>query len=352
MTPTHPPAPSGQAPHPVPRGDRRGMAPLSGQGAGGPAGVGGLLPTPQEAVDQSRPRPRFPLMPVMLVGGVAIMVGLLMGDAPSDAGKLAQRGLAYLIPLVLLGLAVAWGGYMSRQLRDEEEAVCQIEDAVRLRTYEPMIWTLAGLLSRPMLSPLARARALFAYVGAMVKFGRFEEAALAVDLMLDEGVPVGMVGSLRGARAYAMLREDRLFDADRALTDIKKMGRDGPMGALLALSEQYRDVRTGHADDVLEKHSARRTLVAGHISTRVADLDALAAWAALRLGQRELASALWRRATTVGQASELTERYPELSSVAGELSPTPLPAELVTAPAMSSLSLPGSPVPHMTGGWR
>lgn len=294
---------------------------------------GSMLPTPEDALLRSRLRPRFPLLPVAVVGGAAVMGGLMLGEAPTDAARLFQKALALFVPLGVLAVAIGWGAFLSRQLKEEERAVAAVEEAVRMRQFESAVWGLSGVLAKPMLSPLARVRALFAYVGALVRFGRFDEAVTAVDELLEEGVPSAMVAPLRGAKAFALLREDRLADADRAVTDLKKLGRDGPAGAVLALAEHYREVRTGHVAEVLEHHETRRKLIAQHFTSRVADADALAAWAAYQLGNISLAGKFWQRATTVGNVTELLERFPELSKLTSAIAPAPLPPELVAAPS-------------------
>lgn len=295
-----------------------------------------LLPPPEQALLASAPRPRFPLVPMLMVGAIAVGGGLLLSNPPDDTARMAQLLFSTMIVVGAVGVATVWGAYMARRLRDEDAAVGRAEAAIMLRRHDAATWELAALVGAPMLSPLARARALAAYVTMLARTGRHDEAVRATDALLAEGVPDAMVPALRAVRTIALLRDDRLIDADRAINDLRKLGRDGQPGAFLALVEAYRDVRTGHGDDVLSHHTRRRALVRDALGTRVADLDALAAWAALRHGDEPGAAALWRRATVVRPAPELIWLYPELAEVAARLAPPNSPQELAVAPQGAS----------------
>lgn len=292
------------------------------------------LPSPEQVLATSAVRPRMPLVPVLLVAAVATAIGFWGTEATGEPARLARALMAILVPAGLLAAAGAIGSGLARRLRREQEVVEQADTLLRARRYDAVVWTVLPLLESPMLSPLQRARALGLYVAVLPRFGRYDQAAHMVELMLQDGVPVGMVGPLRTARIYSLLREDRLVDADRAITELKRSGREGFTGALLALAEAYRDVRTGHGPDLLVAHAGRRQIVASELGPRVADLYALAAWAALRTGDENGAARFWRRATLVGSADELCERYPEVAGIAARLPVEPVPVELGVAGAM------------------
>lgn len=298
-----------------------------------PPPTGVVLPSYEEVMAASAVRPRMPVLPILAIITVVMVASAFVSDPTVPAARMAQWALAIMFPLVTGAAAVGWGAYQAGRLRDEEAAVEQIEGAVRMRRFDMASWQLLAVLSHPMLSPMNRARALGAFLTTLARIGRFDESALMVDAMLAEGVPMGMVAPLRAVKAYVLLREDRLVDADRAVTDIRKMGRDGFSGAVLALAETYREVRTGHTEDLLAAHDKRRIAVAEELGHRVSDLDALAAWAAMTRKDDNLAKRLWRRATIVGQIGELVDRYPELKEVASRFTASPVPAELIGATA-------------------
>jgi hypothetical protein len=307
-----------------------GFSPASLQ-AGTPA-----LPTPDQALLSSRPRPRFPLLPMAVIASTAMIGGLILAEARDDSTRLIQWGLVILILGGVLGMAVWWGSAIAAALQKEDREVTRLEEAIRLKHFEAASWLLAILLSKPMLSPIHRLRALLGYVAMLVRAGRFEDVSLATQIMLSEGVTEPMVAPLRAANAFALLRDDRLVDAHRAIGDVRKLGRDGAAGGLYALLEMYRDVRTGHTAEVIEIHTSRRSEIASALGTRVADADALVAWAHLRLGDIASAERMWRRATLLAQPADLVERYPELKEAASILIPEPVPPEAV-APAVGGV---------------
>lgn len=286
------------------------------------------LPSPEQLLASSAVRPRLPIVPVLMVAAVATAIGLWQTSAPTQGAEAARAVLAMVVPLGLLGIAVAVGSSMRRRILREQQTVEEAEGSIRFRRYDRALWLLLGVLSGAMISPFQRARALGMYVAVLGRLGRHEQTVKLVEMMLEEGVLLSTVPALRTVRIHALLREDRLVDADRAITELKRSGREGHTGALLALAEAYRDVRTGHGGDLLEAHDRRRAVVASEIGTRVADLYALAAWAARRGGDIDKARQFWRRATLLGIERELVERYPELSDVARELPAEPLPPEL------------------------
>jgi len=74
---------------------------------------------------------------------------------------------------------------------------------------------------------------------------QFYEAIAVQDHLLQEGlVDVTGAAVLRMGRAMAMLREDRLFDADRAINELRRGPAAGSAGVTLIAI--YRDVQPGH----------------------------------------------------------------------------------------------------------
>jgi hypothetical protein len=322
----------------------------------------GLLPTVADAMTRSALRARFPVGPLLTVAAIAVAVGSVVsqvegttsgGSTDASAGTLTvlRWVVSLLLILMLMTFASIWGGQIARRVRDEERQVDAAELALRLGQFDPAAIAVSKALSMPMLSPLNRVRALGVYVGLLSRFGRYEDVAHAVEAVLADGVPVSMVAPLRAARVYAMLRDDRLVDADRALTELRRMSAGSWAGdqhgddamddagetlgarakALAMLAEAYREVRTGHADDLLARHAQRRPVVVSHLASRVADLDAMVAWAALRMGDESRAEGLWKLATTLTPGEELVRRYPELSDVARRFWSAPIPPEATSS---------------------
>src|SRR6476469_6385661 len=125
-----------------------------------------------------------------------------------------------------------------------------------------------------------------------------------------------------------MLREDHLFDADRAIADLRRSTRrseeseqsDASSGpgleyAGLALIEIYRDVKTGHPDEAIELFNAKLPILRQQLGHRVGDAYALAARAYDLLGRRDEAQDAYEKATSLSAGSELLRRYPEVAAL-------------------------------------
>ncbi len=127
-------------------------------------------------------------------------------------------------------------------------------------------------------------------------------------------------------RAMALLRDDALLDADRAISDLRRRGprASGP----LALIEIYRDVKTGHPAEAIDALRRAAGRAPAHLGHRVADAHALVARAYDLLGRDAEAAAAYGRATALAPAAELHRRYPELDPLRGKYPPTPAPQEV------------------------
>ena len=102
---------------------------------------------------------------------------------------------------------------------------------------------------------------------------------------------------------------------------------------MLALTESHRELRTGHADDLLAAYPERRRLVARVMGTKVAYLDALTAAASYDKGDTDAARRRFARATAVLPLPVLLDAYPELARLTPDLPTTPVPLELLGRPA-------------------
>lgn len=264
-----------------------------------------------------------PVGRLLLVGvGVAVALRLVV---PAAIGQ-SLSALALLGTLVSV-IAVSASAY--RGLVAEQQQVQQAEDLVQLRRWQEAATLLDRLLSRPTRSPIARWRALVMLSAVLMRYHRFEDAIAVHDVLLEGQVldPRGDYG-LRVARAMALLRVDRLYDADRAINELRRMTvrsdeRRRPEGiggwlpaaadsAGLALVEMYRDVKTGHPQEALDVFRDALPALRRQLGVQAGQAYALAARAAELLGREEDARRWWLDATTLVPAEELTRRYAEI----------------------------------------
>jgi tetratricopeptide (TPR) repeat protein len=145
-------------------------------------------------------------------------------------------------------------------------------------------------------------------------------------LLIDGGlVDSGGAAALRLGRTMAMLQEDHLFDADRAISELRRGPAAG--SAALALVEIYRDVKTGHPNEALDLFQEKQLLLRDQLGHRMADAYALVARACDLLGNASEAADYFRKATLLAPAGELYRRYPEVQKLEGRYSPAPAPPE-------------------------
>jgi hypothetical protein len=135
----------------------------------------------------------------------------------------------------------------------------------------------------------------------------------------------GTQQALRIGRAMAMLREDHLFDADRAIAELRRGGGDDSAG--LALVELYRDVKTGHPTEAIELFHQRRESMRNQLGHRFADAYVLVARAYDLLGRESEARNAYHNATVLAPATELSRRYPETAGLLEKYGATPAPPE-------------------------
>lgn len=291
------------------------------------------LPTPEEALSRTMVRPRFPVLAVVILLGATVGAGLLMAPATGGLAQVMQRTIALLVPLGALAYAMFWSAQMAAEFRREAREVRAASEAESLGRQQEVELLLCKLLSGPMLSPLHRVDVLWLYIAALHKRGRFADVCVTAERMLAEGVPASMVAALRGARAHALLREDQLVDADRALTELRRedVAGDGVAETLYRLLGMLRDVSNGHPEEALSTYREYRDTSLALMGSRASSADALAAAAAHALGRREEAQAYWYRATVLESAGELVAKYPVVRGVSEAYEATPVPAEVAAA---------------------
>jgi len=263
-----------------------------------------------------------------LLFGVGLAVALPL-VAPGVLGQTlsALALLGTLVAIIVLS-AGAYRGFMA-----EQRLVQHAEDLVQLRRWQEAAMLLEALMSRPMRSPVARWRAMVMLSAVLMRYHRFEDAITVHDELLSEHAldSHGEYG-IRVARAMAMLRLDRLYDADRAIGELRRMTvrsderrRPEEVGgwlpaaadsAGLALVEMYRDVKTGHPREALDLFRDALPTLRRQLGVQSGQAFALAARAAELLGREDDAARLWRDATTLVPAAELLRRYTEIGSLA------------------------------------
>jgi len=126
----------------------------------------------------------------------------------------------------------------------------------------------------------------------------------------------------------ALLREDRLLDADRAIMELRR-SPPAANSAGLALVEIYRDVKTGHPNEALEIYEKKKDFLRSQLAHRIADIYGLIAKAFDMLNRADESLSFWQTATLMAPPSEMTRRYPELSVMGTKYPPTYAPPEAV-----------------------
>jgi tetratricopeptide (TPR) repeat protein len=278
----------------------------------------------------SEPRPRTPWLHILVAGFVVtIVLSWIVGRSSQTAQT--QDMLESVIAFGLMGFvaSITLTGFISvRRARAEQVAVGAVDELIQLRRWPEAGLLLQSLLSRPARSPLARAQALLFLAMVLARYHRFEDSVSVHDYVLDE-IPLDDATDhvVRLGRAMAMLREDNLLDADRAISELRRTSR-GVESAGLALVEIYRDVKTGHPAEAIEMFEKRRDVLRRQLGHRVADGWALAARAYDLLDRPGDAQAAYQNATVLMPLAELTRRYPEITPLASKYKPAPAPAEV------------------------
>jgi hypothetical protein len=264
-------------------------------------------------LERSLPRPRTGRAWYLPLGvAVAVLTALW-----AAAGNPQVQGLARgLLGLVMLGLIAAMGVITSRAVkrhRQEQQRLEAIEELVQLRRWDQAASMLDALLSQPLRSAAARLGALIYLASVLARYHRFADAIAVQNYLLEraEFDPATAQG-LKLMRAMAMLHEDQLVDADRAISELR---RETPDSAGLALIEIYRDVKTGHPAEAIQLFESRLASMKMQLGHRVGDAYALAARAHDLLGQGDQAAVAFEKATLLMPPEELYRRYPEVAAI-------------------------------------
>lgn len=286
----------------------------------------GFLDAPA-LLETSEPRPRVPW--AWYVGGGLLVLVLSSAIAGQQSPQVRQ---AIEVLSMLLFLAMMAGLSMLtvvtvRKLRAEQQAVEGIGELIQLRRWPQAAWAAQSLLSQPCRTHTLRAQALIYLASILARYHRFDDAIAVQNYLLEHDLtdPSTAYG-LRLGRAMAMLREDHLLDADRAISDLRRAGPTGSAG--LALIEIFRHVKTGHPEDAVRVFEDKLAILRDQLGHRVADAWALAARAYDLLGREAEAADAFRRATLLAPLIELRRRYPEVEKLVGRYQAAQAPAEM------------------------
>ena len=278
-------------------------------------------------LERSEPRPRATWLGY---AAGAVVLALLLA-ALNVAGSEEGRNLARLASAVVLVVMVsALGFYVVgtvRRHRAEQAMVDAAAELVQLRRWPQAGLVLEQVLSRPAHTHAVRVRALFNLAAVLARYHRFDDAILVEDYLIEsDRIDPGTSFGLRVGRAMAMLRQDHLVDADRAMGELRRLEGTGESGGL-ALVEIYRDVKTGHPAEAIDVFHTKLPSLRDQLGHRAADAYALAARAYQLLGSDAEAADAWAKATLLAPGMELVRRYPEVEPVAAAFPASPAPAE-------------------------
>lgn len=271
--------------------------------------------------EPGRPLPwRWGILTLMV-----ITVFLLNRVDPSAGNR--DLVLAFTFSLILLGLVIfslLSARNVARAQRTELAQLQRADELIQTRRWPEAASLLLALLARPMRTQAARVQALIFFVTVLMRYHRFVEAIEINDYIL-QNFPIDPISrhGLRVGRAMAMLREDHLVDADRALGELRRESADKSAG--LSLLEIYRDVKTGHASEAVALFTDRRQSMRQQLGHRLGDAFALIARAYDMLGEDQHAAQHWQWATLLVPSVELARRYPELSAIIGKYPPALTP---------------------------
>ncbi len=279
-------------------------------------------------IENSRPQPRAVLFH-LVVGGFVMFGVMVWMTLQGVAG--APGAAPVLVLGLLLGLmAVLWfmGRTLLQRQRIEMAQLETIEEMMQLRRWPEAAMLLVGLLMQPMRTHGGRVQGLIFLSAVLARMHQFDEVIRLDDQLLREvQLDDVTLHAIKAGRAMAMLRQDHLFDADRAIGDLRRDKAAGE-SAILALVELYRDVKTGHAAEAVELFNAKKTLIRNQLGHRLADAYALLAKAHDFMGQSDLARESFAKATLLSPIWELQRRYPEVTSLAAKYAPHPAPPEV------------------------
>jgi tetratricopeptide (TPR) repeat protein len=288
------------------------------------------FPDVQALLERSHVRPRANWFGYAL--GIFLLVVLTSAYVTSRSPQYERivDVASKLIMLTLMGLMAGLMGWTIRRHRQEMKRLEALEELVQLRRWPEALRLASEMLSHPLRAPQVRAQALLLFTSILARYQRFEDAInihnhLLETMRFDDQTAHG----IRLGRAMAMLREDHLVDAVRAISELRRSSPGESAG--LELLELYRDVKTGHPTEAIERFDKVLTLFRQQLGHRTGDAYGLIAKAHDMLARHDQAQRACEHATLLTPAIELNRRYPELASLAQKYRAVAVPAELAMA---------------------
>jgi len=273
-----------------------------------------LIPPVDHLIAASQPRQGDPLQWLVGATMAGMLVLLVVSSLSSDqSGAMPAVLLAIVLGLFLSSFMMRSARF--RRIRREHAMLEAAEEMIQLRQWPQGTAILCGVLSRPMLSQQARVQAMMYMTTVLARVGRFEDVVTIHEYLLAT-VPMTepSIHAVRLGRAMAMLREDRLFDADRAISELRR-SPVAEESSGLALVEIYRDVKTGHHAEAIAEFGRMFTRLRDQLGHRAADAWILVAKALHVSGRAAEANAAVTSATLLSPPAELCRRYPEVTDL-------------------------------------
>jgi len=291
-------------------------------------------------IERSQPHPRVGLFGY--AAGLFLLVVVTSAYVTSRSPQLeglvdALSKIAFVGIMTALALTTSW---LVKRQREEMRRIESLEELVQLRRWPEAAAEAEALLSHPTRTPQARAQALIFLSSILARYGRFADAITVHDHLLDTiRFDDSTAHGIRLGRAMAMLREDHLVDADRAISELRRSAGDRE-SAGLALVQLYRDVKTGHPSEAIEHFTESLPAFRSQLGHRTGDAYVLLAKAYDLLGRADEARAAYENATLLAAVSELNRRYPEVASLATKYSPAAPPPEVAAAVDAPPIEIP------------
>jgi Ca2+/Na+ antiporter len=279
----------------------------------------------------------------------------------------AVQVVSSLLMLVLVTAMAAYTFFSVRGQRGEQQQLETVEELIQLRRWPQAGIAVQGLLSEPARTPWGRVQGLIYLSGILARYHRFTDAISVQDYLLEHvNLDGSTAHSLQLGRAMAMLREDHLFDADQAISELRRQAirasekreeKDeedesanvaAPMNAPLeagwkplltmsgktprthgsaglALVEMYRDVKTGHPVEAEATFNEKLPILRQQLGHRLGDAYVLVARAYDLLNRAADAAGMYEKATLLAPAAELHRRYPEVAVLGSKYSAAAAP---------------------------
>jgi tetratricopeptide (TPR) repeat protein len=279
-------------------------------------------------LEQSQPRGRTGWAWYGL-GGFLLVV--MVSTYVQQEGAAGQDIVHFVASASMFALLIAMAlltFHAMRSQRHEQAQIESVEELLQLRRWSQAAAILGTLLSRPTRTPLARVQGLIYLCTILARYHRFADT-IAVQEHLLEHVPLDEATAygLRLGRAMALLRETQLFDADGAISELRRSPQASESGGLV-LVEIYRDVVTGHPADAVQRFTAGLPMLRRQLGHRVADAWVLAAKAYDMLERAGDAQAAYTKATLLVPPQELARRWPEAAALQGKYAAAEAPREM------------------------